>query len=393
MANPKLNCWTCGAEFEPTEEIKFFTKKELYRALTISRKKGERGKERKKFYKEGKKALNCPQNCRKVIEYQEKLQAEILQSRRDRAQERKRQKGLEIHLQENLTRIYDKLDNHEKRIKQTETEQEKKKKHQLRRERFLYLEKKKWPYSLTKKEKERIGKAKSIEQLWIIADAIEENQVKIQKAAKGTIYEFNDWKYYIGWPAFLILAPLAIKKVRKINKKKPKPTATIQEEVQEKFNLWRLNMYLSVAVYFVSFFILKGAIDKWLRPNIRWLIEKNEDITVTIITGLLGFLFLADGYISSELKTPLQRLSIKIESTDISEKEKKSLLSKTQQANETFKETLKRFGLLSIVGMTIKLLGEAFDNNKFALICYLVPLGFGILRIWQVSRKIEKMKK
>jgi len=92
-------------------------------------------------------------------------------------------------------------------------------------------------------------------------------------------------------------------------------------------------------------------------------------------------LFLADGYISSELKTPLQRLSIKIESTDISEKEKKSLLSKTQQANETFKETLKRFGLLSIVGMTIKLLGETFDNNKFALICYLVPLGFGILRI------------
>jgi len=116
-------------------------------------------------------------------------------------------------------------------------------------------------------------------------------------------------------------------------------------------------------------------------------------VTTASVTILLGVLFLADGYISSELKTPLQRLSIKIESADINEKEKKSLLSKTQQSNETFKETLKRFGLLSIAGMTIKLLGETFDNNKFSLFCYGVPIAFGIWRIWQVSRAIKKIKK
>src|SRR5438128_10083596 len=93
--------------------------------------------------------------------------------------------------------------------------------------------------------------------------------------------------------------------------------------------------------------------------------------------GILGILFIADGYISSELKTPLQRLSVKIESANISEKEKKDLLSKTQQSNETFKETLKRFGLLSIAGMTIKLLGKVFDENLLSNFCYIVPIIFG----------------
>jgi len=107
---------------------------------------------------------------------------------------------------------------------------------------------------------------------------------------------------------------------------------------------------------------------------------------------LLGILFLIDSYISSELKTPLQRLAIKIENANISEKEKKFLLSKTQQSNETFKETLKRFGLLSIAGMIIKLLGEKFDENTFSLICYALPIFFGSLQILQISRKMKKTK-
>ena len=95
------------------------------------------------------------------------------------------------------------------------------------------------------------------------------------------------------------------------------------------------------------------------------------------MTRILGILFIIDGYISSELKTPLQRLSMKIENADISEKEKKELLSKTQQANETFKETLKRFGLLSIAGMIIKLLGRYFEDSTLSNFCYLLPLLFG----------------
>ncbi|CAG8583353.1 27219_t:CDS:10, partial [Gigaspora margarita] len=47
--------------------------------------------------------------------------------------------------------------------------------------------------------------------------------------------------------------------------------------------------------------------------------------------------------ITSSLKTPLSRLSVKVESVKIDEKIKKKILGKTQEANETFKETLKKF--------------------------------------------------
>ena len=68
----------------------------------------------------------------------------------------------------------------------------------------------------------------------------------------------------------------------------------------------------------------------------------------------IGIGFLLDGIITSSLKTPLQRLSVKIENSDIDEKQKKELLSKTQNVNELFKETLKRFGLLAVVGILTK---------------------------------------
>jgi hypothetical protein len=152
-------------------------------------------------------------------------------------------------------------------------------------------------------------------------------------------------------------------------------------------------MGLSVLFYAVSFYLLQQFINKWIRPNIKWCLENWEDTTILSVTGILGILFLLDSLISSELKTPLQRLSVKIESADISEKEKKFLLSRTQQSNETFKETFKRFGLLSIAGVTIKLLGKTFDEKLLSNLCYAVTLAFGGWRIWEVGRVLKKMKK
>jgi hypothetical protein len=75
-----------------------------------------------------------------------------------------------------------------------------------------------------------------------------------------------------------------------------------------------------------------------------------------LISLFIGFAAVLDGHITSSLKTPLQRLSIKIEGADIDEKEKNELLARTQNANELFKETLKRFGLLTVTGILIKLI-------------------------------------
>jgi len=77
---------------------------------------------------------------------------------------------------------------------------------------------------------------------------------------------------------------------------------------------------------------------------------------MAVVCLIIGIGFYLDGVITSSLKTPLQRLSIKIENADIDEKVKKNLLSKTQKVNELFKETLKRFGLLAVVGILTNLI-------------------------------------
>jgi hypothetical protein len=65
-----------------------------------------------------------------------------------------------------------------------------------------------------------------------------------------------------------------------------------------------------------------------------------------------------DGFITSSLKTPLQRLGVKIENAPIDEKTKGKLLSKTQKANEVLKENFKRFGLLALPAIITGLLGK-----------------------------------
>jgi hypothetical protein len=71
---------------------------------------------------------------------------------------------------------------------------------------------------------------------------------------------------------------------------------------------------------------------------------------------ILGLLFIADSKITSYLKTPLQRLSINIEYSVLSKSDKSSLLQDTQEANELFKETFKKFGILAIPVMLLSLI-------------------------------------
>jgi hypothetical protein len=67
-------------------------------------------------------------------------------------------------------------------------------------------------------------------------------------------------------------------------------------------------------------------------------------------------LFIADSIITSYLKTPLARLAIQIEHSDLPEAQKKQLLQATQAANELFKETFKKFGLLALPSLLVGLI-------------------------------------
>lgn len=353
-------CSTCSIEFTPHRPRKF-TKATLLIENRRLKAEGISGKEIKKRIEEEHETWRCSK-CHEEI----KQLAKIKKWRRKRAHHEEKQREKEqnariYNLEESTTEIKTQLSQHDTKLT-----------------------------NLTKQTRVNIYAKEIKKELETLKE--EQEQGEIERLKTENIYGWTT-KHKIGWLIFLILVPVSIYHLRKYNKKlKRKKSKNLREEIKDKFNLWRLNMNLSVVVYVVSFFLLKNAIDKLLRPNIhRWL-KSNENITVLAVTGILGFIFIADGYISSELKTPLQRLSVKIESANINEKEKKFLLSKTQQSNETFKETLKRFGLLSIAGIAIKLLGKAFDENILSLTCYALPILFGILQILRTDWKIKKLK-
>ena len=77
------------------------------------------------------------------------------------------------------------------------------------------------------------------------------------------------------------------------------------------------------------------------------------------ITALtLGLLAIGDGMISSNLKTNLQRLSFNIQESVHDKEIKKKLFFKTQDATETLKENFKKFGMLAIPLLIIRILGN-----------------------------------
>ena len=162
--------------------------------------------------------------------------------------------------------------------------------------------------------------------------------------------------------------------------------------VREIFKEWRLNMYASTAAYVVGFCLIKEAIDKWVNPRISEWIVAWKLPTIALVCLVVGIGFYLDGIITSSLKTPLQRLSIKIENAvDIDEKVKKDLLSKTQQVNELFKETLKRFGLLAVVGILTKLIEAYWNKHILTLLSYSVPITGAIKIIWDVDKTLKKL--
>ncbi|SRR5258706_15785867 len=78
-----------------------------------------------------------------------------------------------------------------------------------------------------------------------------------------------------------------------------------------------------------------------------------------IVTSIvLGACFIADGIITSYLKTPLQRPAIKTENSPVEDKEKGNLMREAQAINELFKETFKKFGILVIPALLVNVIDQ-----------------------------------
>jgi hypothetical protein len=77
----------------------------------------------------------------------------------------------------------------------------------------------------------------------------------------------------------------------------------------------------------------------------------------------LGILLVIDGFISSNLKTNLQRLSFSVEKTIDDKDLKKKIFFKTQDSTETLKENFKKFGMLAIPTMIVGILGATWKEH------------------------------
>jgi hypothetical protein len=69
----------------------------------------------------------------------------------------------------------------------------------------------------------------------------------------------------------------------------------------------------------------------------------------------MGLLFSLDGFVTSLLKTPFQQMCYALNlNKQISDEDKDYIVSKLTESNEHCKETLKKFGILTITAELIK---------------------------------------
>lgn len=174
----------------------------------------------------------------------------------------------------------------------------------------------------------------------------------------------------------------------------------IFDDIRDKFKRWRFNMFLCTILYVIFFIIANIIIKKIVQKKAPDWIASSENLIIALTAVILGICFIADSIVTSHLKTPLQRLSIKMEHAPVDEKKKNTLLRITQETNELFKETLKKFGILVIPPILTSIIdnpgtdsGGKRSEHPLFYICYLIPILFAAWRIWQVNRELNKLEK
>src|SRR3954447_24867453 len=95
---------------------------------------------------------------------------------------------------------------------------------------------------------------------------------------------------------------------------------------------------------------------------------------------LQGLLFTLDGFVTSLLKSPFNQMCYAINKAEgIPDKKKDYIITKATESNEHCKETLKKFGIITIVGELAKVFIKKDKTNtdtmyeKYMVISYLVP--------------------
>ena len=162
---------------------------------------------------------------------------------------------------------------------------------------------------------------------------------------------------------------------------------------------WRVLLLLMVG-YIVGYMIwasINNKISIYLKDkkwngNVRWI--------VVFAALLQGSLFCMDGFVTSLLKSPFSQMNQNINASNIiTDEEKDYLTFRNTNSNENCKETLKKFGILTIAAELIKVFirnegrgSQTYQFEDWIVISYLVPLIFVLWDIWRVHKMLKKVK-
>ncbi|CAG8437474.1 6954_t:CDS:2 [Ambispora leptoticha] len=128
--------------------------------------------------------------------------------------------------------------------------------------------------------------------------------------------------------------------------------------------------------------------------NNEFGLSKGKELPlVVLVAGIVqGVLFCMDGFVSALLKSPFNQMCYAINKAEgISYERRDRIITKATESNEHCKETLKKFGILTISTEIIRIVVEgakqAGDHEKLGNywyllnISYLIPLALATYRV------------
>jgi len=123
-------------------------------------------------------------------------------------------------------------------------------------------------------------------------------------------------------------------------------------------------------------------------------------IFVVIMAVIQGLLFSLDGFVTALLKTPFNQMCYAINKAEgIPDKKKDYIITKATESNEHCKETLKKFGIITIASQLLTFIAVSGGNEnnlgeygKLMVISYLVPILFAAIDIYLIHKELRKIK-
>jgi len=198
---------------------------------------------------------------------------------------------------------------------------------------------------------------------------------------------------------------MSIKIKEKNNKNKVKEIDEQEKQVFKRIlvkfrQYWRVLLVLMFS-YIVCYMIWAFLFSETVRVYFRSKDLDAKTIWVVILAALLqGSLFCMDGFVTSLLKSPFSQMNQSINASSIiTDEEKDYLTFRNTNSNENCKETLKKFGIITITSELVRV----FLRNKEAgkgnygfeylmALSYIIPLVYVFWDIWRSYKVLKKIK-